>query len=125
MNFQAALTYCKHGHDIRMPEWGGFWRWNAEAKTIHMHCRDGRIIDFRNSEDLDYTLAFLFRDDWELVRNPGHTEHDQLAGKREYSVPPGGLMGQPLPAPAVDVGQTPCAVCGTPHSFWLPCPVMA
>lgn len=108
MNFQAAFAYCKRGHDIRVPEWGGFWRWDAEAKTLNMHCRDGRILDFRDSEDLDYTLSFVFRNDWELVKNPGDTEHAQQAGPGRYQV-----------------GPTPCAVCGVFHAFWMPCPAVA
>ncbi|MFS0904117.1 hypothetical protein AB3N02_13770 [Priestia aryabhattai] len=67
MSFQAAYAYCKRGHDIKLPEWGGFWRWDNEKKTIMIHCRDGKILDIRETEDVDYTINFMFRNDWEVV----------------------------------------------------------
>lgn len=79
MKFQAAFSYLKRGHDITLPEWGGFWRWNEGDKTIHMHTRHGTILDIRKSEDMDYTLGFTFRDDWELVKEPAKTEHAENA----------------------------------------------
>ena len=66
MNFQAAFSYLKRGHDITLPEWGGFWRWDVENKTIFMHCRNGDVLDIRESKDMDYTIGFMFRDDWAL-----------------------------------------------------------
>lgn len=76
MNFQAAFSYLKRGHDITLPEWGGFWRWDAQRKTIMMHTRKGEILDIRQSNDMDYTLGFTFRTDWELVK------------KKEFTPPP-------------------------------------
>ena len=72
MKFQAAFSYLKRGHEIKLPEWGGFWRWDDEGKTILMHTRRGEVIDIRDSENMDYTISFLFRDDWELA-NAEHT----------------------------------------------------
>jgi hypothetical protein len=65
MQFQAAYAYCKRGHDIKLPEWGGFWRW--ENDTIMIYCRDGEVLDIRETKDMDYTIQFMFRTDWELV----------------------------------------------------------
>lgn len=65
MKFQAAYSYIKRGHDIKLPEWGGFWRW--ENDTIMIHTRHGEVLDIRETKDVDYTIGFLFRDDWELV----------------------------------------------------------
>lgn len=67
MKFQAAYSYLKRGHDIKLPEWGGFWRWNKKINSIDIHTRDGRVLDIRETNDVDYTLGFMFRDDWELV----------------------------------------------------------
>jgi len=75
MKFQAAYSYLKRGHAIALPEWGGYWKWDAEDKTIYMYTRQGQVIDMRDSEDMDYTIGFMFRDDWELVDDPGKTEH--------------------------------------------------
>lgn len=77
MHFQAAYSYMKRGHAVALPEWGGYWLWNEWAKTIDMHTRKGEIIDMRDSEDMDYTLSFTFRDDWEIVAQPDATEHHQ------------------------------------------------
>lgn len=77
MHFQAAFAYMKRGHAISLPEWGGYWSWDAMTKTIWMHTRKGECIDIRQSEDMDYTLSFTFRDDWELVTDTSITEHNQ------------------------------------------------
>lgn len=65
MKFQAAYSYLKRGHKIKLPEWGGYWYWNGE--TIIIHTRTGEELDIRNTKDVDYTIGFTFRDDWELV----------------------------------------------------------
>lgn len=77
MNFQAVFAYLKRGHRAALPEWGGYWTWCEEAKTIVMHTRDGGVIDIRDSEDWDYTLSFMFRNDWELLDPEEVTEHDE------------------------------------------------
>ncbi len=77
MKFQAAFSYLKRGHAVKLPEWGGYWAWDAMTKTIWMHTRKGEVVDIRDSEDMDYTLSFTFRDDWELVPDAGATEHAQ------------------------------------------------
>jgi hypothetical protein len=66
MTFQAAYSYMKHGHDAKLPEWGGFWRW--ENDTIMIYTRDGEVLDIRETKDVDYTIGFMFRTDWELIK---------------------------------------------------------
>lgn len=65
MHFQAAYSYLKRGHNIKLPEWGGFWRW--ENETIMIYTRDGEVLDIRATKDVDYTIGFMFRTDWELI----------------------------------------------------------
>jgi len=79
MRFEAAFAYLKRGHAIRVPEWGGYWKWDDENKTILMHTRSGRVVDIRRSVDMDYTFSFTFRDDWEIVKNVATTEHAENA----------------------------------------------
>jgi len=79
MRFEAAFAYLKRGHAIRVPEWGGYWKWDDENKTILMHTRSGRVVDIRRSVDMDYTFSFTFRDDWEIVKNVATTEHAEKA----------------------------------------------
>lgn len=34
MDFKNALEAMKHGEAVKLPSWGGFWRWDAEKRTI-------------------------------------------------------------------------------------------
>lgn len=79
MKFQAAYAYLKRGHAITLPEWGGFWSWEEYEQTIFMHLRNGDVMELTDTPDLDYTLSFMFRDDWEILRDVSETEHVQNA----------------------------------------------
>ena len=65
MVFKEAYEALKQGAMVKCPEWAGYWKW--EDDSIKMHCKDGRILDIRESENVDYTLNFILRDDWEIV----------------------------------------------------------
>ena len=65
MKFSEAYEALKQGAKIKMPEWAGFWA--MEDGNIKMHCKDGRVLDIRETEDIDYTLGFIMRDDWILA----------------------------------------------------------
>ena len=65
MVFKEAYEALKQGAMIKCPEWAGYWKW--EDDTIKMHCKDGRVLDIRETENVDYTLNFIMRDDWEIV----------------------------------------------------------
>ncbi len=64
LDFQSAYNYMKRGHHMKLPEWGGYWYWDKEAETIMIHTRDGKELDIRETQDVDYTINFLFRKDW-------------------------------------------------------------
>lgn len=65
MKFLEAYEALKQGAKIKMPEWEGFWV--MEDGNIKMHCKDGRVLDIRETEDIDYTLGFVVREDWILA----------------------------------------------------------
>lgn len=65
VQFKEAYEALKQGAIIKCPEWAGYWKW--EDDSIKMYCKDGRILDIRETEDVDYTLGFILRDDWEIV----------------------------------------------------------
>lgn len=65
MIFKEAYEALKQGAMIKMPEWAGYWKW--ENGSIKMHCKNGEVLDIRESENVDYTLNFILRDDWEIV----------------------------------------------------------
>lgn len=67
MKFIDAYEHLKKGKLITLPEWSGYWKWNKDTNSIDIHCKDGIVMDIRNTEDLDYTLRFIIsRDDWEV-----------------------------------------------------------
>ena len=45
MNFGKALEALKTGHRVKLPSWAGYWE--KDGNTIKMHCKDGRVFDFR------------------------------------------------------------------------------
>jgi hypothetical protein len=72
MNFKEAYEAIKQGARVKLPEWAGFWMW--EDDTIKMYCKDGSVLDIRKTNDVDYTLSFILRDDWEIVGDSEVTE---------------------------------------------------
>ncbi len=54
MRFAEALEVLKMGGSVKLPHWTGFWK--REGDTVKMHCRDERILDIRETEDIFYTL---------------------------------------------------------------------
>ena len=54
MDFKKAYEALKQGAMVKCPEWAGYWKW--EDNSIKMHCKDGKILDIRETENVDYTL---------------------------------------------------------------------
>ena len=67
MNFSTAFIYLKRGHKMKLPEWGGYWYWDKEKKTIIIHTRKGEELDIRETDDVDYTMSFICRNDWQFA----------------------------------------------------------
>ena len=65
MNFANALEALKAGHKVKLPSWAGYWE--KDGDTVKMHCKDGRVFDIRETEDVFYTLGFIASDEWEVV----------------------------------------------------------
>lgn len=61
MEFRQAYEALKQGADIKREHWAGFWRKNLT--TIHLHCKDGKIIPF-SSADVFFTIDNILADDW-------------------------------------------------------------
>ena len=53
MKFIDALELLKQGKKIKLPSWSGYWV--KEDDTVKMYCKDGRVLDIRESEDVFYT----------------------------------------------------------------------
>ena len=70
MNFQEAYQEMKDGEKVALPDWGGYWRWDNDVQSIIMHCKDGRVLDIRETDDVDFTINFTFSDKWQLMHAP-------------------------------------------------------
>lgn len=60
MNFGQAFELMKQGVKVKLPNWAGYWAW--ENGTIMMHCKDGEVIDLRDTERPEYTFANMASD---------------------------------------------------------------
>lgn len=65
MEFKQALELMKQGASVKRPHWSGYWRF--ENGSIKMYCKDGRILDIRESEDILYTLEAILANDWVIA----------------------------------------------------------
>lgn len=66
MNFTKALEALKAGCKIKLPHWKGYWV--KEDSTVKMYCKNGDVLDIRETEDVFYTLSNIASDEWEVVR---------------------------------------------------------
>ena len=65
MNFGQALEALKNGYKIKLPSWKGYWV--KEGDTVKMHCKDGSVLDIRETQDVFYTLGNIVSEEWEIV----------------------------------------------------------
>ena len=54
----------KFGAKVKLPSWGGYWYWDPKQKTIIMHTKDGKELDIRETELVDYTALNIASEDW-------------------------------------------------------------
>ena len=64
MKFNEAFELMKKGHKVKLPSWAGFWVSDEEGKFIWMHCKDGTILEIRETARLSYTLDNILSDEW-------------------------------------------------------------
>lgn len=65
MSFHQAFYQMLIGKKIKLPHWGGYWAW--ENGTIMMHCRDGKVLDIRETDNPAYTFSNVASNDWMIV----------------------------------------------------------
>ena len=65
MTFREAWFQMLSGKKIKLPQWSGYWAW--ENGTIMMHCRDGRVIDIRETDNPAYTFTNVASREWQVV----------------------------------------------------------
>ncbi|MCX0360048.1 hypothetical protein LI034_03405 [Clostridium perfringens] len=45
----------------------GYWIWDNEKESIFMHCKDGKVLDIRETQDVYFTFSNVAREDWEVL----------------------------------------------------------
>lgn len=77
MDFCDAYPEMKAGEKVTLPDWEGFWQWDDQKKTIMIHHKDGRVLDIRDTGDVDHTVNLTLQDQWQLYRDPAPvTDHE-------------------------------------------------
>ena len=64
MKFDDAMKEMKRGIHMKLPSWAGYWCWDPDKQTIIMHCKDGKIMDIRKTQVVEYTLGNVLSDEW-------------------------------------------------------------
>lgn len=64
MEFKKAYEALKQGHKIKREHWKGYWV--KENGTITMHCKDGSVIPFLETEDIIYTKCENYQQEKKL-----------------------------------------------------------
>ena len=82
MNFEKALTAMKSGAKVKLPSWGGYWYWDPKQKTIIIHTKDGKELDIRETELVDYTALNIASEDWIIAFSNNCPE---LGGEATFS----------------------------------------
>ena len=72
----------KSGAKVKLPSWGGYWYWDPKQKTIIMHTKDGKELDIRSTELVDYTALNIASEDW-IIAFPNNCP--ELGGEATFS----------------------------------------
>ena len=64
MRFNEAFKAMKNGNKVKLPSWAGYWVYDADGDKIWMHCKDGRVLEIRETDNLSYTLENICSDEW-------------------------------------------------------------
>lgn len=82
MNFKQALKHMKNGEKAKLPSWGGYWYWDAEKQTVMIHTKDGKELDIRETDVVEYTTMNICSDEWIIA---DEKNCPQLGGENTFS----------------------------------------
>lgn len=82
MEFKEIFKHMKNGAKAKLPSWGGYWYWDAEKETIMIHTKDGKELDIRETEVVEYTTMNICSDEWQIADD---TNCPQLGGEATFS----------------------------------------
>lgn len=83
MLFREALDLMKKGMKVKLPSWAGYWYWSKEKQTIIIHTKNGKEMDIRETQVVDYTFSNVACDDWVLADGQNCPE---LGGVNTFSL---------------------------------------
>lgn len=67
MEFAKALELLKKGEKMKRPSWSGYWQYEQESNKLFMYCKDGSVIEIRETKDILYTLENIAANDWQVA----------------------------------------------------------
>lgn len=72
MDFKEAFINMKKGLKMKRKDWGGYWYWDDNKKTIMIQCRPqdadaGDLLDIRDTKRVEFTLMHTQATDWEIA----------------------------------------------------------
>ena len=83
MLFKEVFKEMKeHGAKVKLPSWGGYWYWYDEKETIMIHTKDGKELDIRETDVVEYTTLNICSDEWIIA---DETNCPQLGGEATFS----------------------------------------
>ena len=82
MKFKEALKVMQEGTKGKLPSWGGYWYWDADKQTIMIHTKDGKELDIRETQVVEYTTLNICSDEW-VIADPHNCP--QLGGEAAFS----------------------------------------
>lgn len=82
MLFGEAFKAMKNGSKAKLPSWGGYWYWDADKNTIMIHTKDGKELDIRETEVVEYTTENILSDEWIIA---DEKKCQQLGGEAAFS----------------------------------------
>lgn len=69
LSFKTALAFMRDNKlKARRHGWEGYWIWDEDKDTIIIHCKDDRVLDIRDTEDMYFTLTNILAEDWEVSK---------------------------------------------------------
>ena len=82
MKFEEALKAMKKGEKVKLPSWAGYWVWDDKKGTVVMYCKDGKVLDIRETDVVEFTLMNVCSDEW-IIANKENTPI--LGGKAMFN----------------------------------------
>ena len=82
MIFKEVFKHMKNGAKVKLPSLGGYWYWDDEKETIMIHTKDGKELDIRETDVVEYTTLNICSDEWQIA---DETNCPQLGGETTFS----------------------------------------